>query len=41
MGWVWLSIFVAVLLLAYYGVDQLDKQDERKRQYGQRAGGKK
>jgi hypothetical protein len=37
MGWVWLTIFVAVLLVAYYGADQLDKRDERKRQRRLRA----
>jgi len=40
MGWVWLSIFVAVLLVAYYAADQLDKRDERRREYKQRVGGK-
>jgi hypothetical protein len=40
MGWVWLSIFIAVLLLAYYGADQLDKQDERNRLRRRQAGGK-
>jgi hypothetical protein len=41
MGWVWLSIFIAVLLLAYYAADLLDKQDERKRQHRLRAERKK
>ena len=38
MSWV---IIIAVLLLAFYEADLLDKQDERKRQHQYRAGGKK
>lgn len=38
MGWI---IITAVVLLAIYQADQLDKEDERKRQYQYRAVGKK
>lgn len=38
MGWI---ILIVALALAYYGADQLDKEDERKRQYRYGAGGKK
>ena len=31
MYWIPLTIFLAVMLFAYYVVDKLDKQDERKR----------
>ena len=38
MGWI---ILIVALVLAYYAAHLLDKEDERKRQYRYRAGGKK
>jgi hypothetical protein len=32
MSWISLTIFIAVVLFAYYLADQLDKQDEREHQ---------
>ena len=41
MSWVWLFFFITFLLLAYYLMDQLDKEDERRRHPQERMVGKK
>lgn len=41
MNWVPLTIFVAVLLLAYFLADKLDKLEERERQHQHPVAGEK
>ncbi len=40
MHWIPLTIFLAVLLFAYYVANKLDKQDEGKSKHRDRAGAK-
>jgi hypothetical protein len=41
MHWMPLTIFLAVMLLAYYVADKLDKLEERNSKHRNRAGSKR